>query len=848
MSVELVSSQQSAPDPASITDFQLLELLQDATIIFDPSNERVLEVNRRACALYGFTREEFLQLSLENISLDVLEGKSHLNALLEAPEGEIATFESTQIRKDHTPVVVRIQAQIIQFQGRRCVLSINRDITELRRAERALEQSEERFGRIFSASPAATALITPSGWIVDANQSFQQLTGLKRDQIVNHNVHELNLFEEDFGHIIQRLFERQHLINQEMLIRTPHSESRYTISSFEWIELSSELCVLAQFFDLTERKRAEDELKRSEARYRQLLEEARRQSLETELIGRVRGIVVREMDQEAVIRAVVDGIRELYGYSHVSLYFVEPDGLHLKHQVGYDSVIEVLPLTGSVSGRVATTGQPMLIRDVNTEPDFIAAVPGLQSEVCVPLIVEGTVVGILNVETSQGYRLDDEDLALMVALSEHVSLALQRARLYNAEKEQRQRAETLARTIAELYAESREYATQLEARVEQRTAQFQQAKEQVEAILNASSDIIVLLDSEGRIRQNNPAFVTGYGLSGSATVGEPFSNYLDASSLDEFMAALRRTLSESTMQRLEVIAQRQDGTQFPAEVVIDFVRRSGRSEPGAVCSLRDITQRRRLENDLREALDNERRLVELKSRFGAMASHEFRTPLAIIRTSTDLLMKHYDRMSPARRTEGFQSIIGQVQHLTNLIDDLLTISRADTIGSDFNPTPTDLPAFCAALTKEVQWLASRTHSVIFSESGHFEPIMIDRSLMRRALLNLLTNAVKYSPNARSVWFHVEIDASNLVTITVRDEGIGIPAVDVTQLFETFFRASNARHIPGTGLGLAIVKRAVDAHRGTVNVVSELGKGTQFIITFPATFAPVKSELERVVTA
>jgi signal transduction histidine kinase len=87
-----------------------------------------------------------------------------------------------------------------------------------------------------------------------------------------------------------------------------------------------------------------------------------------------------------------------------------------------------------------------------------------------------------------------------------------------------------------------------------------------------------------------------------------------------------------------------------------------------------------------------------------------------------------------------------------------------------------------------------------------------------------------------------------VTITVRDEGIGIPAVDVTQLFETFFRASNARHIPGTGLGLAIVKRAVDAHRGTVNVVSELGKGTQFIITFPATFAPVKSELERVVTA
>jgi signal transduction histidine kinase len=137
----------------------------------------------------------------------------------------------------------------------------------------------------------------------------------------------------------------------------------------------------------------------------------------------------------------------------------------------------------------------------------------------------------------------------------------------------------------------------------------------------------------------------------------------------------------------------------------------------------------------------------------------------------------------------------------------------------------------------VQWLANRTHSVSFTHSGSFSPVMIDRNLMRRALLNLLTNAVKYSPSARVVYFNLDMDeAAGLLSIQIRDEGIGIPEDDLTHLFDTFFRASNARHIPGTGLGLAIVKRAVDAHRGTISVHSEIGLGTTFSIQIPVVYA------------
>ena len=172
---------------------------------------------------------------------------------------------------------------------------------------------------------------------------------------------------------------------------------------------------------------------------------AQRQAQELALLDRVRTALAREIALPDLIKTVVEAIAQTFGYNLVSLYLLRGDTLHLQHQVGYDQVIKEIPITGGISGRVVRTGQPILIEDVHTDPNFLEAIPGIASEVCVPLFDQGQVVGVLNVEASEEHQLSEADLRLLTALGEHVSIAITRARLYTEALEAaRLKAEFLA--------------------------------------------------------------------------------------------------------------------------------------------------------------------------------------------------------------------------------------------------------------------------------------------------------------------------------------------------------------------------------------------------------------------
>lgn len=187
---------------------------------------------------------------------------------------------------------------------------------------------------------------------------------------------------------------------------------------------------LAVFTDITTRKRNEEELKESEQRYKELFATARRQSQELSLLDRVRNAISRELDLPLIFKTVVQAISEVFGYSHVCIYLLEEGELVLQHQLGYNQVIERIPRTKGVSGRVVQTGQPVLLPDVRVDQDFLGAIDGIASEVCVPLFDRGKVVGILNVESTHGVRLGVDDLRLIRMLGEHIGLAIGQARLY----------------------------------------------------------------------------------------------------------------------------------------------------------------------------------------------------------------------------------------------------------------------------------------------------------------------------------------------------------------------------------------------------------------------------------
>ena len=242
---------------------------------------------------------------------------------------------------------------------------------------------------------------------------------------------------------------------------------------------------------------------------------------------------------------------------------------------------------------------------------------------------------------------------------------------------------------------------------------------------------------------------------------------------------------------------------------------------------------RQAEAEVRKALVREQELNELKSRFVSMASHEFRTPLTAILSSTELLETYRERLSPEKQTELLGMIKTAVKNMTQMLEEVLFIGKSDTGHLRFDPQPIEVDGFLEHLLKEVRAGVGKAHRVEFTPTGHPAPAWLDGHLLRQIVLNLLSNAIKFSPKQSAITLACSRDAQGL-SFEVADRGVGIPEEDRADLFNTFHRARNVNNIQGTGLGLAIVKKCVDLHGGEISYTSELGRGTRFLVRIPLT--------------
>ncbi len=260
--------------------------------------------------------------------------------------------------------------------------------------------------------------------------------------------------------------------------------------------------------------------------------------------------------------------------------------------------------------------------------------------------------------------------------------------------------------------------------------------------------------------------------------------------------------------------------------------------------LRQLTQRNEdLEQRVAErtaklqaALEKEKELSQLKSRFITMASHEFRTPLAIISSSSGILQKFSDRLSAERKEQHFQTIQNTIKHITQILDDVLMINRAEAEKIELHLEASDIIAFCRHLKEEIETTSNQHTINFYLDLGeeimeNYLIIQFDEKILRQILTNLLTNAIKYSPSHNLVNFSLTKN-NNQILFKISDRGIGIPEADQANLFEPFHRASNVGTIAGTGLGLVIVKKCVDLHQGKINVESRAGEGTTFTVSLP----------------
>ena len=356
----------------------------------------------------------------------------------------------------------------------------------------------------------------------------------------------------------------------------------------------------------------------------------------------------------------------------------------------------------------------------------------------------------------------------------------------------------------------------------------------------ALSELRVIFDSaavglalvrDGRIAQCNHAFAQVFGYSIGELAGQSTRiMYGTESQWAEARVASNALFAKGQASVAEIELVRKNGQAFWGSIEARALEPSD-PNTGVILALHDTTPRKRAEQELLASLQREKELNEMKTRFVSTVSHEFRTPLSTILSSAELLRLYPDKLDDNEKLNLLTGIEDGTKRMRRLLDEVLTLGRAESGVLQLRPTQLSLSELCAKVVHDFCIGEGKQHTIVFEDRFDRETVELDESLLRHILNNLLANAIKYSAPGTTVRLTLERAESN-VHLTVEDSGIGIPPEDQPRLFQSFHRASNVQNRQGTGLGLAIVKKSVELHGGSITFDTKVDAGTRFYVTLP----------------
>lgn len=406
-------------------------------------------------------------------------------------------------------------------------------------------------------------------------------------------------------------------------------------------------------------------------------------------------------------------------------------------------------------------------------------------------------------------------------------------------------------------------------------------KSHINSLFENATEGFVITDDKGNIVLVNPSACRIFGYEAGEMIGQKIEILIPA----QFKAThvqLRDGFYKDPKNRImghgrDLYGQKKGGTAFPVEVSLStYVQNNDRF---VIAFIVDITHRKEIEHnmlrqqkqlervsdemrklnsdleakvdertvilkealqrleqsqeELSEALDKERQLSEIKSRFVSMASHEFRTPLSTVLSSASLLSRYITTEDQDKRQRHIEKIKASVKHLNDLLDDFLSLGKLDEgkVGAMFGEL--NLYEIINDTVDEMRGLVKKGQTIEYQHTGR-QIIESDKKLIKNILINLISNAIKFSDEYKSIYVTSEVREETAV-ISVRDEGIGISPEDQAHLFTSFFRGKNALNIQGTGLGLHIVKRYLDLLGGEVTLKSAIERGTIITFTIPVNY-------------
>lgn len=394
----------------------------------------------------------------------------------------------------------------------------------------------------------------------------------------------------------------------------------------------------------------------------------------------------------------------------------------------------------------------------------------------------------------------------------------------------------------------------------------------LQGIISTAIDGIITIDDKGIVETVNQSAAEYFKYEPNEIIGNNVSMLMpepDKSNHDEYIDRYKKTRVKHIIGiGREVVGKKKNGDLFPFRLAVSEVVLNDRVIfTGIIHDLTDVKnaekklidlnnelesqveartnelesvvnqllvtnqQLEQREKELTEALEKEKELNELKSRFVSMASHEFRTPLSMIMSSASLISRYTDEDQQDKREKHIGRIKNAVDNLTGILNDFLSLSKIEEGEIRLDIKNVDINELCSSVIDQVTGLLS--HDQTIQHQNHLEnpSIKSDPHILKNILFNIISNAIKYSGPKDIIFCRTFIE-DKMITFEIKDTGIGIPDNDQKYLFERFFRASNVENIQGTGLGLNIVKRYIDMLSGEISFSSKENEGTTFTIKIP----------------
>lgn len=731
---------------------------------------RILSLNQAMLDMIGYEPDQLEGIRLADTFVDLDERRQMLEEL--RATGVVHGFETRLKRGDGSVYHCRLSISTLEVDGQTINLTMAEDISEYKAAQAALQESEIRYRALFEH--ANDGIFLMEGPIfVDCNPAVLRLFGCERDEILNQSPYRFSPPTQPDGRAsAAKALEK---INAALAGNHQHFEWQHTRLdgtpfmaeiTLNRIEFSGMTYLQAMVRDITDRLEAEEALRRSEMKFRSVVEQSQEGIHLIDSEGRV-----IEWNRGSEITTGISREAALGQYNWDVQYQILPEALRTpeKHEQLRRNTLEFLR-TGVAGWQDSTA-----IRSLQRPDGTIRWV----RSVIFPIYTDQGMLGCGMFHDLTDYR--EAQQALLESESRYRSLFVN--------------------------------------------------------MLNAFALCRVLTDDDGQaidyvFEEVNDAFERLVGLRRGQVMGKTINELIpnrDNETFDWVEVFGDVALSGGAIKTEEYVATLDAWLQIVAYS----------PQPGYfVVIFDDITERKNMEVErlerekLRVALEKEKELSELKSRFMSIVTHEFRTPLSVISTINGMLSDYYDRLSVADREEQYRRVQAQIERMDRMLDEVSMVNRVATGHLQFNPQPLDVTGFCQRRIDEAQMSLGPEHRLIFEPDViETQEVLLDAQLLEHILNNLLQNAIKYSAPGTEVQLRLRRSEDTL-WLEVRDQGIGILPEDQERLFEPYHRGKNVGQVRGSGLGLKIVKDCVDLHGGLIEVSSKPGVGSTFIVALP----------------